>query len=91
LLTENGAESGKIHNMKVIENFETFPESINTSSYDQWFRNYEHYKLGVLLEINSGQIKLSGQIWTLRPLREEIWKNSKYKDPRKFYNLSNEG
>jgi hypothetical protein len=91
LLTENGAESGKIHNMKVIENFETFPESTNTSSYDQWFRSYEHYKLGVLLEINSEQIKLSGQIWTLRPLREEIWKNSKYKDPTKFYNLSNEG
>jgi hypothetical protein len=25
LLTENGAESGKMHNMRVIENFETFP------------------------------------------------------------------
>jgi hypothetical protein len=80
-----------MHNMKVIENFETFLESTNTPSHDQWFRSYDHYKLGVLLEINSGQIKLSGQIWTLRPLWEEIFKNSKYKDPRKFYNLSNEG
>jgi hypothetical protein len=45
----------------------------------------------VQLEISSEQIKLSGQIWTLRPLPEAIWKNSEYKDPRKFYNLSNEG
>jgi hypothetical protein len=76
--------------MKVIENFETSPESINTPSYDQWFRSYDHYKLGVLLEINSGQIKLSGQFWTLRPLPRKIWKNSEYKDPRKFYKLSND-
>jgi hypothetical protein len=25
------------------------------------------------------------------PLPKEIWKNSEYKDPREFYNLSNEG
>jgi hypothetical protein len=46
LLTENGAESGKMHNMKVIENFKTFIENINISSYDQWFRSYDHCKLG---------------------------------------------
>jgi hypothetical protein len=92
LLTENGAESGKMHNIKVIENFETFLESTNTPSYNQWFRSYNHCKLGVLLlEIISGQIKLSGQVWTSRPLPKEIWKNSEYKDPRKFYILSNEG
>jgi hypothetical protein len=33
-------------NMKVIENFETFLERINTPSYDQWFRSYDHCKLG---------------------------------------------
>jgi hypothetical protein len=31
----------------------------------------------MLLEISSRQIKPSGQIWTLRPLPKEIWKNSK--------------
>jgi hypothetical protein len=77
--------------MKVIENFEAFLESINTLSYNQRFRSYDHCNLGVLLEINSGQIKLSGQVWTLRLLPKEIWKNSKHKDPREFYNLSNEG
>jgi hypothetical protein len=42
LLTETGAESGKVHNTKVIENFETFPESTNTPSSDQQFRSYCH-------------------------------------------------
>jgi fructose-1-phosphate kinase PfkB-like protein len=41
-LTETGMELGKAHNRKVIENFETFPESINTPSSDQRFRNYGH-------------------------------------------------
>jgi hypothetical protein len=42
--------------MKVIENFETFPESINTPSSYQRFRSYDHCKLGVLLKIISGQM-----------------------------------
>jgi hypothetical protein len=42
LLTENGAESGNMHNMKVIENFETFPESTNMPPSDQQFRSYDH-------------------------------------------------
>jgi hypothetical protein len=45
----------------------------------------------VLLEINSGQIKLSRQVWTLSPLPKEFWENSEYKSPREFYNLSNDG
>jgi hypothetical protein len=45
LLTEFGAESGEMHNIKVIDNFETLSESINTPSYDQRFRSYDHYKL----------------------------------------------
>jgi hypothetical protein len=52
LLTEIGVESGEMHNIKVIENFDTFPESINTPSHDQQFRNYDHCKLGVLLQIH---------------------------------------
>jgi hypothetical protein len=32
--------------MKVVENFETFPESISTPSYDQWFGSYNLCKLG---------------------------------------------
>jgi hypothetical protein len=42
LLTETGTESGKMHNMEVIENFETFPEIINAPSSDQRFRSYGH-------------------------------------------------
>jgi hypothetical protein len=51
----------------VIENFETVLESINMPSSDQQFRSYDYCKLGVLLKIISGQIKLCGQVWTLRP------------------------
>jgi hypothetical protein len=46
LLTEYGTESGKIANIKVIVIFETFPESINTPSYNQGFRSYDFCKLG---------------------------------------------
>jgi hypothetical protein len=45
-VTENGAESGQMHNMKVIENFGTFPKRENTPSYDQRFMSYDHCKLG---------------------------------------------
>jgi hypothetical protein len=45
----------------------------------------------VLLKISSGQTKLSGQVRTLKLLPKGIWKNSEYKDPREFYNLSNKG
>jgi hypothetical protein len=31
--------------VKVIENFETFPERTNMPSYDQRFRSYGHWKL----------------------------------------------
>jgi hypothetical protein len=75
LLTESGVESGKMHNMKVIDNLETFPESINTLLYNQRL-------LAVLLELSSEQIKLSGQVWSLRPLPKEIGKNSEYNDYR---------
>jgi hypothetical protein len=88
MLSETGTESRKLIDTKVIYNFETFPKSINTPSYDQRFRSYDHCKLG---GVRSGQIKLSGQIWTLRPLEKELWKNSEYQNPIEFYNLSNEG
>jgi hypothetical protein len=35
-----------MHNMKVIDNFETFPESIDAPSYDQQFRSYDHCNFG---------------------------------------------
>jgi hypothetical protein len=41
-----GAESGSMHRMKVIDNFEAFPESTNTPPFDQQFRSYDHCKLG---------------------------------------------
>jgi hypothetical protein len=40
---------------------------------------------------SSGQIKLSGQFWTLSLFSKEIWNNSAYKGSREFYNLSNVG
>jgi hypothetical protein len=71
--------------MEVIENFETFPESINTPASNQRFRNYGKVRGGV----SSGQIELSGLIWTLSPLPSEIWGNLEYQNPREFCNLSN--
>jgi hypothetical protein len=44
-LIEYGAESGEMSNVKVIYNFETFPESTNMPSYNQRFRSYGHWKL----------------------------------------------
>jgi hypothetical protein len=49
-LTKFGAESGDTNNTKVVYNFDIFPESIDTSSFDQWFRSYDLCKLEVLLE-----------------------------------------
>jgi hypothetical protein len=46
---------------------------------------------GVLLEIDSGQIKLFAQILTLSPLSKEFWENSEYQNPRELHNLSNDG
>jgi hypothetical protein len=51
LVTEFGAESGEANNTKVLDNFDIFPESIDTPSYDQWFRSYDFCKLGGAAEI----------------------------------------
>jgi hypothetical protein len=45
----------------------------------------------VLLEINSGQIKLSGQVWSLSPLPNEFMENSECKIPREFYKILTKG
>jgi hypothetical protein len=49
-LTEFGTESGDTNNTTVVDNFYIFPESIDRSSSDQWFRSYDLCKLGMLLE-----------------------------------------
>jgi hypothetical protein len=41
--------------------------------------------------VSSGQIGLSRQIWTLRPLPNEFSGNPKYRNPREFFILSNSG
>jgi hypothetical protein len=46
--------------MKVIENFETFSESINTPSYDQRFGSYVHCKLGCV----ENQFWTDQTVWT---------------------------
>jgi hypothetical protein len=50
LLTEFGAGSEEMSNIKMVDNFDIFPESIDTPSYDQQIRSYDLYKLGVLPE-----------------------------------------
>jgi hypothetical protein len=45
MLAETSIESEKVHNIKVIENFETFLERKNMPSSNQRFRNYGHWKL----------------------------------------------
>jgi hypothetical protein len=80
-----------MHNMKVIEIFGPFhkaqirPHTTNGSGV-MITTSWE-----VLLEINSGQIKLSGQLWTLSPLPKEFWENSEDQNRREFRNLSNDG
>jgi hypothetical protein len=44
LLTEFGVESGDMNNTKVVDNFDIFPESLDTSSYDQRFSSYDPWK-----------------------------------------------
>jgi hypothetical protein len=77
--------------MKVIQNFETFPEIINTPLSDQRLRSYDHCKLGVLEIPGFWTKQLSRAIWTLSLLPMENWKIHEYEGTEEFYNLSNEG
>jgi hypothetical protein len=78
--------------MRVIENFEIFPESTNTSLYDQRFRSNDHCMLGGAAGNQlSEQIEAAEQIRTLHLLPMDNWKSHEYKGPREFYNLSNKG
>jgi hypothetical protein len=54
MLTEFGAESREMNNTEVVNNFDSFPKSRNTTSYYQWFKSYDLCKLGVLLKFISG-------------------------------------
>jgi hypothetical protein len=56
-----------------------------------WPTVQELWSLKVGRGISSGQIKLSGQIWTFSPLPKEFWGNYEYQYPREFYILSNGG
>jgi hypothetical protein len=40
---------------------------------------------------SSGQIKLSGQLWTLSPLPNKFWGNLEYQNPIELCILSNSG
>jgi hypothetical protein len=51
----------------------------------------ELWSLKVEGGVSSGLLKLSGQIWTLTPLPNEIWGNLEYQNPREFCSLSNGG
>jgi hypothetical protein len=39
MLTEFSVESGEMNNTKVVDNFDSFPERVNTPSYDQRMSN----------------------------------------------------
>jgi hypothetical protein len=62
LLTEFGAESGDMNYTKVVDSFDIFPESIDTSSSDQQFKSYDLCKFGVLLEFSV--FRTDQAIWT---------------------------
>jgi hypothetical protein len=49
-LTEFDAKSGDMNYTKVVDNFDIFLESIDTSTSNLRFRSYVLCKLGVLLE-----------------------------------------
>jgi hypothetical protein len=78
------------HN-KVVNNFENFPESINTPSYDQRFTSYDRCKLGVLLKFISVQNKIPVQIWNLSLLSMEKWKNLEYRVINHFITFLTKG
>jgi hypothetical protein len=51
MLTSNGADLGKVHYTKVVDNFDTFLEGINAPSSDKWSRSNDLWKSVVLLEL----------------------------------------
>jgi hypothetical protein len=51
----------------------------------------ELWSLKVGEGVSFGLIELSGQLWTLSLLPNEIWGNLEYQNPREFCNLSNAG
>jgi hypothetical protein len=65
-----------MHDMKVIDNFETVQEL---------------WSLKVGEGVSSGHIELPGQIYTLSPLPNGSWGNLEYQNPREFCKLSNGG
>jgi hypothetical protein len=80
-----------MHNIKVTNNFEAFPESIKHPHTINSSGVMITTSWGCCCKFISGQIKLPGQIWTLSLLPMENWKSHKNKGPREFYILSNEG
>jgi hypothetical protein len=57
VLTSNGSDLGKMHRMKAVNDFDTFPASIIMPSSNKWSRSNDLWKSGVLLGLPvSGQI-----------------------------------
>jgi hypothetical protein len=52
MLTSNGRDLGEENYMKVVDNFDRFPESINTPLSDKWFRSNGFWKLLVAVGIS---------------------------------------
>jgi hypothetical protein len=56
-----------------------------------WPTVQELWSLKVVGGVSSGQIELSGQLWTFSPLPNKIRKHLEYQNPREIFNLSNGG
>jgi hypothetical protein len=91
LLAQTPAQSQKTLNGKLVANFLCFPTVIYTPLYDQRYRSYDHCNLRGAA---GNQLWADQAIWIsldFKATSKGIWKNSKYEDPIKFYNLFNEG
>jgi hypothetical protein len=92
-LTSNDTDLGKTLYMKVVDNFDTFPESIYTASSDKWSRSNDLWKSGGCCWNFqfSRQIGKADLFWGLSIHPGGNRGNSKHKSRRRLYYLSDMG
>jgi hypothetical protein len=91
-LTSNDTDSEKTCYTKVVDNFDTFPESIYTPSSDKWSRSYHLWKSEGAAEISSFLDRSAKLIhfgvWAFFPVETE---EAPTPQCRELSSLSNEG
>jgi hypothetical protein len=92
MLTSNGTYLGEEDYTKAVDNFDRFPESINTPLSDKWFRSNGFWKFkGCCWKFQlSGQINMNRLIWRLSLHPDKKWGNSEHQDCRRLSYLSKE-